>query len=361
MSADCAQLSATSERWSMERHSESEGATGSAGVADAPSALLLEQRKLELAIQTAADDHRLRTRELDLREAELRKPVWRDPVFVGVMAAALSVTGSLWVTNMANKSAHDLAESKAREEQNKANADTVTALIRNVDAATAKRNLQVAITVGLVKDDDGKIASSLERGVFLTLPPPAQAQQSSFPTAKGNSPGGTITVPGSSETLLLDQNIVVPNGGYALTENPTCPIEKMEDAPGIAQALARGDLATAYPGISLDKPAGPTGTSFVAKSRGGRGGAASCGIIAFTVPDTFKVIRMELSAGESSGGTLPCIQQVGPAINCDVGWAAWTSFFSGSEAVAIFKNWSGDRTRSAHIRIFGLKIVDHPN
>jgi len=332
----------------------------SPAVENTPSSVPLEQKKLELDERIAADDRALRTRELDLREAELKKAVWRDPVFVGLMAAALSVTGSLWVTHMANKSAHELAESKAKEEQNKANADTVTALIRNVDAATAKRNLQVAITVGLVNDYDGKIASSLERGVFLTLPPPSQSQPSPFPTAKGDSPGGTITVPGSSETLLLDQNFIVPNGGYALTETPVCPIAKMEDAPGIAQALTRGSLASAYPGLTLDKPAGAVGSLFVAKSPGGRGAPASCGVIAFAVPDAFKVIRMELSAGESSDGMLPCIQQVGPAINCDVGWAAWTSFFSGSDAVAIFKNWSNDRTRNAHIRIFGLKIVDKP-
>jgi len=310
----------------------------------------LDERRFLFEKEMALCEKSLKNRELDLKETELKKTVWRDPVFLGISAAALSVLGSLLVTTLSNHNAQVLAKQKT-------NADIVTELIRNVDAATAKRNLQVAISVGLVQDPDTKIADSLKKGVFLSLPPVAQTQSTS--QAAGNVPNTsqTIATIQTSEQLIADQSIVVPNGGYALTSSPTCPNQQLEDTVGIASAMSRDVLGQSYPGLQSLTPTAAKPSVLILQSSGSRGDAASCGVVAFELPSEYKSLRAEFSAGEKDGALLPCLQQLGPSsLNCDVGWAAWTWSISDSKAVATFKNWSGDRTRQARVRLIGIGI-----
>lgn len=185
-----------------------------------PISLSLEERRPLFDRENAAANNRLWSRALDLKQAEINKPVLRDPVFVGVLAAALSVLGSVAVTALSNHYAQDLARQKT-------NADIVTELIRNVDPATAKRNLQQAIDIGLVKDPDRKITDSLNKGVLLSLLPVLQAQ-AAVPIAGTvpNAVSHTTASVQTSEHLIADQTIVISHGGYALTPNPTCPKPK---------------------------------------------------------------------------------------------------------------------------------------
>jgi hypothetical protein len=337
-----------------ERVSETASQTPEVKAPVEPSALplsppSLDERRFLFAKEMGVADKSLKNRELDLKEAELKKPFWRDPVFLGIIAAALSVLGSLLVTALSNHNAQELARQKT-------NADIVTELIRNVDAATAKRNLQVAISVGLVQDPESKITDSLNKGVFLSLPPASQAQPAA-PVAGivPNNTSGTTAPIQTSEQLIAEQTIVVPNGGYALTSSPTCPTPQLEDTAGIVSAMLRNALAQSYPDLQSLAPTATKAAVSISQSSGSRGDAASCGIVAFEVPSDYKSVRAEFSAGEKDGALRPCLQQVGPSLNCDVGWAAWTWSASGTKAVATFKNWSGDRTRQARVRLIGTK------
>jgi hypothetical protein len=334
---------------SEEASRTTETKTSLESAAQSVAALSLDERRFLFDKEMGVSEKSLKSRELDIKEAELKKAVWRDPVFLGIIAAALSVLGSLLVTALSNHNAQELARQKT-------NADIVTELIRNVDAATAKRNLQVAISVGLVRDPDSKITDSLNKGVFLSLPPASQSQPASpiAGTVPNNTSGTTAPIQ-TSEQLIAEQTIVVPNGGYALTPAPTCPNQQLEDTAGIVSAMLRNALAQSYPDLQSLAPTVTKPAVSISRSGGSRGDAASCGIVAFEVPSDYKSVRAEFSAGEKDGALRPCLQQVGPSLNCDVGWAAWTWSASDTKALATFKNWSGDRTRQARVRLIGIK------
>jgi hypothetical protein len=76
----------------------------------------------------------LKDRELRLKEAELVSPNWRNPVFVGLMAAALGLLGNLVATSLQNWNTQ-------RVERYKAQSNLILEAIKTGDQEKAAKNL----------------------------------------------------------------------------------------------------------------------------------------------------------------------------------------------------------------------------
>lgn len=82
---------------------------------------------------------------------------------------------------------------------------------------------------------------------------------------------------------------------------------------------------------------------------------ASCGSVTFVAPPGTHVVSIVPEAGEEGGPLQPCNEvdgQLGDHMLCAVGWSGWKWQIQGDTVIAVFKNWSGDRTRIARLSIY---------
>src|ERR1700726_203024 len=89
-------------------------------------------------------------KQADLHLRELQGGLWRSPVFLGLIAAALALFGNMYATWSQNKSA-------ARQAHVKAQSDLVIEAIKTSDPKLAARNLLFLVRLGLLDDPDGKM------------------------------------------------------------------------------------------------------------------------------------------------------------------------------------------------------------
>ena len=125
-------------------------------------------------------EHELKQRELDLKDRELMlrevdstSPSWRNPVFVGLMAAALGLAGNLIATSLQNWNIQ-------RVERYKAQSNLILEAIKTGDQGEAAKNLSFFLQLGFLDDDHGKIREFLKKSTDVPVLP-AASPTSSFP------------------------------------------------------------------------------------------------------------------------------------------------------------------------------------
>ena len=103
----------------------------------------------------------LRQRELDLKDRELKlrekeQGHWlRNPVFVGLMAAALGLASNALVTWLQNRNSEQLAREKFQY-------DVILDATKTTAGKDAAKKLSFLLRIGYLDDPDGKIAFFVE-------------------------------------------------------------------------------------------------------------------------------------------------------------------------------------------------------
>jgi murein L,D-transpeptidase YcbB/YkuD len=189
-------------------------------------------------------------RELDLKEGKLRMkeaeaagPSWRNPVFLGLMAAALSLLGNLIATSLQNWNTQ-------RVERYKAQSNLILEAIKTGDQEKAAKNLSFFLQLGFLDDDHGKIRDFLTKGSDVPVLP------ASSPTA----PGPALSVREAKLALTkLGLFAGTPDAQY--TEAFRDALKKFQQAHGLppdgtlgpATANALAPLVPEVPASSLQK------------------------------------------------------------------------------------------------------------
>ena len=120
-----------------------------------------ERWREEQALRQA--DLRLREREVNLKE---RQSGWlHNPVFVGLIAAALGLSSNAFVSFLQNRSAEGLARDKFRY-------DVVLEATRTDDPQKAAKRLDFLLRIHYLDDPDGAIRSFVANPENIPLSPP---------------------------------------------------------------------------------------------------------------------------------------------------------------------------------------------
>ena len=93
-------------------------------------------------------------KQADFRLREKQSSVWRNPVFLGLLVAALSLGGNVYATWRQSQSAE-------RHEHAREQSSLVVEAIKSNDPKLAAKNLQFLINVGLLDDPEGKMRTIL--------------------------------------------------------------------------------------------------------------------------------------------------------------------------------------------------------
>lgn len=342
-----------------------------------PKSADLDERRLDHEISASDRELELKKQDLVLRERELKKPFWHDSVTVGLVAAVLALLVNLWVAH-ANKIASDATASQ------NARLQSILEVVRN-EPSQAEAKLNILLTTGIIEDRDGKIRNAVSSGLFAALRQPTSSKTTpSFPGSattgsavapnssgtssgapkrpqgKGGSPPGstdplTIGKPPQLDTTALqaDKTIVVAPGGYATVSNPPCADANFSDI------------------YNLGKLKFPTGVDQLTSAT--QGDSATCVAVKLEIPGATVSPLFLLEASEDGQSWRPCDISDIPWAVCQIGWSAWalrTFHYERAESagpgpvtiVAVFKNWSHDRTRKARITVLdaGRPEAPHP-
>jgi subtilase family serine protease len=120
-------------------------------------------------LEIKQEELRVRRVEADaaLAAARSRRSRLSDPLVLAIIAAVISLLGSIAVAIYNNKSTLDQEKIKAEHgldlEQKKASYSLVLQAMATNDTATAKRNIQFFIDAGLLQDSDCRISEAAER------------------------------------------------------------------------------------------------------------------------------------------------------------------------------------------------------
>lgn len=112
----------------------------------------------------------LRLRELDLKDRELtlkekEQGRWlRNPVFVGLMAAALGLASNALVAWLQNRNSERLAREKFQY-------DVILDATKTSDSKDAAKKLSFLLRIGYLDDPDGKISYFVEHPDDIPLHP----------------------------------------------------------------------------------------------------------------------------------------------------------------------------------------------
>lgn len=177
----------------------------------------------------------------------------------------------------------------------------------------------------------------------------------------------------------VGQDIYVGPGDYIVdpeSKIPGCGDQRDKHVQEEVTALSTALIAGAYPALSalapvggalagqlvsqLQAQVGKTGgfVSTLLFETGYSPRYANCGTVTLVVPDGYHITKIMPRAMEgndfgnldASGRPIPfgdCAESFQQYEICAVGWSAWTFRVQGNVVVAVFKNWSGDRTRLA--------------
>jgi hypothetical protein len=149
--------------------------------------LALERQRLELEQQTRERELQLRSEELELRRTEQVYAQWRNPLFLGLIAAVIGLIGNMLVTvisgyNERQKTKREFDQTLTLE-SNKHRSALILEAIKTGDPDTAATNLAFFLEAYLLQDPDEKLATYLKErkpgtGGFLpsqTVPPERRA------------------------------------------------------------------------------------------------------------------------------------------------------------------------------------------
>jgi hypothetical protein len=328
----------------------------------------VDERRLNYEISASDRELELKKQELALRENELKKPFWHDSVLLGLVAAILALMVNLWVAHV-NKIASDATTSQ------NARLQSILEVVHN-EPSQAEAKLNILLTTGIIEDRDGKIRNAVNSGLFAALRQPTSPKTTpSFPGSgatgsiaapnssgtssgapkkpqgKGGSPSGstsplTIGKPPQLDTTILqaDKTIVVAPGGYATASNPPC---------------ADANFSDIYNFVKLQFPTGVDQLTSATKDD-----SATCVAVKLELTGVLMSTVVLFEASEDGQSWKPCDISDSPWNVCQIGWSAWASWkytqertesagSASTTVVAIFKNWSHDRTRKARITMLG--------
>jgi hypothetical protein len=114
----------------------------------------------------------LKERELKLREKQAG--VWCNPVFLGLIAATLALSGNMYATWSQNKTAERQAHLKAQS-------DLIVEAIKTGDPKRAAKNLLFLIQLGLIDDSNGRMKTALSNPEEVpVLPAPRQSDNGGY-------------------------------------------------------------------------------------------------------------------------------------------------------------------------------------
>jgi hypothetical protein len=343
--------------------------------------LKLEEKKFEKESGFRDREIRVAEEDVQLRKDESKKPAWRDPIFVAVLAASIGFLGNVVVASIQGYYSHKQLQDKAADDEHLARENADSALILEAskgDYQTRANNLRSLVDLGLISDPQTskRLSAQLVSGILPNTSatgqsfngntsPPSPASGSKSPAGQGSgSNRSPASISESTPTALVAEKIVaVPPGDYALSSNPSCGDPDVENVTAIATAILAKRLDVEFPELKTLSGGGSQTAIFPANSSGlaSQGGdiakllaptrSASCAIIVSNLPSP-SAARVEVSAADASSTWSPCTEQAGPWLICQIGWSAWTYKISDGVVVATFKNWSGDRQRVARIRIY---------
>jgi hypothetical protein len=145
--------------------------------------LALERQRIELEQQARERELQLRSEELELRRTEQVRAQWRNPLFLGLIAAVIGLIGNMLVTflsgiNERQKTKREFEQTLTLE-SNKHRSALILEAIKTGDPDTAATNLKFFMEAYLLTDPDEKLATYLKErkpgtGGFLppqTVPP----------------------------------------------------------------------------------------------------------------------------------------------------------------------------------------------
>jgi len=106
---------------------------------------LFKEREFALKEQELA----LKTRELKLKENDQRYSRWLNPIFLGLIAATVTLIGNIFVTRQQTKAALE-------QEHVKTQSGLILEAIKTGDIDRAATNLGFFIELGFIDDPQGK-------------------------------------------------------------------------------------------------------------------------------------------------------------------------------------------------------------
>ncbi len=109
--------------------------------------------------------------------------MWHNPVFLGLIAATLALSGNLYAT-------WHQGEIAERQAHVKAQSDLVIEAIKTGDPQRAAKNLLFLVRLGLLDDPDGKIQSALSHPEDAPYLPSPQAHSGYGEGGYGAGPYG---------------------------------------------------------------------------------------------------------------------------------------------------------------------------
>jgi hypothetical protein len=291
----------------------------------------LDKLKFDREVLTSDREFELKQREQEIREDELKKPFWRDPVVVGIAGAILALLGNIYAT-------YKNADLAAKTSRQNALLQSIIEVIHN-EPGKAQAKLDVLVRSGLIDDPNNKIRDAVNSNLFTLLqatsnskssPPSSSTSSSSTPSSSTSKP--TVKGVTVEETVLAQKTIDVAPGGYAREPDPACTIPEFNSPELIVPKFGNDSSELFSP---------PNNT------------APTCVAVRLVIPAGKKVSRIVLGASEDGQNWLPCVTPDGLWDICGVGWSAWGKFEGPTFVVGVFKNWSHDRTRKAKITVLG--------
>ena len=112
-----------------------------------------KEREFRLREQELA----LKRRELELREADQRFSRWLNPVFLGLVAATVTIGGNLAIAR--RQTAASIEQERLRGQSN-----LILEAIRTGDMGRASKNLEFFVRLGFIDDSNGRIIKYLTEG-----------------------------------------------------------------------------------------------------------------------------------------------------------------------------------------------------
>lgn len=106
-----------------------------------------ESARLEFEKEKFLKDLSLREREILLKEQDLNRSKWNNPLVLAATTAALALSGNLLATWFNNNN-------QLRAERSKSEATLILEMIKTADPVKATNNLKFLVEAGLVSDPD---------------------------------------------------------------------------------------------------------------------------------------------------------------------------------------------------------------
>ena len=147
----------------------------------------IEKDKLKFDREKHHDEIALRNRELELKQAELRKSHWRSPLFVAIVAGVVGLFSNAVVALINGNSQRSLEREKATATrilaQQNTEADRILEAIKTGDPDKAATNLMLLVKTDLIskKTNIEQYLKDRKEGEGPSLPAPRMSSNSDQP------------------------------------------------------------------------------------------------------------------------------------------------------------------------------------